>query len=142
MEKLGEVLEAYYESIGIIPENSRKLDQVYARSAMMVALRKHMTLHQVGRVFGKNHATIHHAVKNHEQNHKWSEMYRFFYQTAKEVLIDKPSIDIQKDNRLMAQFTRQRMRIMELEGENNILKTRLLELQEKITILDPDGIRV
>lgn len=142
MEELGEVLSAYYESIGIIPENSRKLDQVYARSAMMVALRKYMTLHQVGRVFGKNHATIHHAVKNHDNNHSWSEMYRFYYQTAKDILVDKPSLEIQKDNTLMAQFTRQRMRIMELEGENNNLKMKVLELEEKITILDPDGIRV
>ena len=48
-------------------------------------------------------------------------MYRFYYQTAKDILVDKPSLEIQKDNTLMAQFTRQRMRIMELEGENNLM---------------------
>lgn len=142
MEDLGEVLQAYYDTIGVIPDNTRKIDQVYARSAMMVALRKYMTLHQLGRVFGKNHATIHHAVKNHEINHDWSEMYRFFYDTAKKIIIDKPSLQVMKDNTLMAQFTRQKMRIYELEAENNNLKDKVLELERKITILDPDGNRI
>lgn len=142
MEDLGEVLQAYYDTIGVIPDNTRKLDQVYARSAMMVALRKYMTLHQLGRVFGKNHATIHHAVKNHEMNHDWSEMYRYFYDTAKKIIIDKPSLQVMKDNTLMAQFTRQKMRIYELESENNNLKDKVLELERKITILDPDGNRI
>lgn len=142
MEDLGEVLQAYYDTIGVIPDNTRKIDQVYARSAMMVALRKYMTLHQLGRVFGKNHATIHHAVKNHEINHDWSEMYRFFYDTAKKIIIEKPSLQVMKDNTLMAQFTRQKMRIYELEAENNNLKDKVLELERKITILDPDGNRI
>ena len=142
MDELGQVLKAYYNEIGVIPDGSRRLNQVFARSAMMVAMRKYMSLHQVGKVFGKNHATIHHAVKNHDTNHSWSEMYRFFYQTAKDILVDKPSLEIQKDNTLMAQFTRQRMRIMELEGENNNLKMKMLELEEKITILEADGIGV
>ena len=142
MEELGNVLEQYFEEIGIIPDGTRKLDQVYARSALMVAMREYMTLHQVGRVFGKNHATIHHAVKNHEQNHDWSSMYRFFYETAKKMLIEKPSIEIRNNNTLMAQFTRQKMRILELEGERNNLKDRILELERKITNLEEYGNRV
>jgi hypothetical protein len=142
MEELSDILEAYYYEINIIPENNRKLDQVYARSAMMVAMRKYMTLMQVGRVFGKNHATIHHAVKNHEQNHQWSAMYRFFYDVAEKILVEKPSLEIQKDNTLAARFSRQKMRIQELEGENNNLKQKCLELEQKITTLEEYGNRV
>ena len=142
MEELGNVLEQYFEEIGIIPDGTRKLDQVYARSAMMVAMREYMTLHQVGRVFGKNHATIHHAVKNHEQNHDWSSMYRFFYETAKKMLIEKPTLEIRNNNTLMAQFTRQKMRILELEGERNNLKDRILELERKIANFEEYGNRV
>lgn len=142
MEELGNVLKSYFEEIGIIPDGTRKLDQVYARSAMMVAMREYMTLHQVGRVFGKDHSTIHHAVKQHETNHDWSSMYRFFYETAKRMLIEKPSIEIRNNNTLMAQFTRQKMRIMELEGERNNLKDRVLELERKIANLEQYGNRV
>ena len=142
MEELGNVLEAYFEEIGIIPDGTRKVDQVYARSAMMVAMREYMTLHQVGRVFGKNHATIHHAVKQHDANHSWSGMYRFFYETAKKMLLDRPSMEIRNNNTLMAQFSRQKMKIMELEGERNNLKDKVLELERKITNLEEYGNRV
>ena len=73
MDELGLVLKAYYQEINVIPNGSRTLDQVFARSAMMVAMRKYMSLHQVGKVFGKNHATIHHAGRKHEENMDWSE---------------------------------------------------------------------
>ena len=58
MEDLSKVLKEYYQEIRIIPNNTRQTDQVFARSAMMVAMRKYMTLHQIGRIFGKNHATL------------------------------------------------------------------------------------
>ena len=50
MDELGQVLKAYYNEIGVIPDGSRRLNQVFARSAMMVAMRKYMSLHQVGKV--------------------------------------------------------------------------------------------
>ena len=135
MEDLSKVLKEYYETIGIIPKNTRELDQVYARSAMMVAMRKYMTLHQIGRIFGKNHATIHHAVKNHEQNHNWSEMYRYYHSIANDILLECPIKSIQSDNKLQAQFTRQKMRIVELEYEVEKLTHKCQELSENCSIL-------
>jgi hypothetical protein len=141
MDELGQVLKAYYNEIGVIPDGSRRLNQVFARSAMMVAMRKYMSLHQVGKVFGKNHATIHHAGRKHEENMDWSEGYRYYYEVAQRILVDKPSLKIQADNTLMAQFSRQRLRIMELEGQVNNLKNRILELEGKSVILEADGNR-
>ena len=117
MEDLSKILKEYYEEICLIPNNTRETEQVYARSAMMVSMRKYMTLMQIGRIFYKNHATIHHAVKNHEINHDLSELYRFYFSTATQMLLDCPIENIQSDNRLQAQFTRQKMRIVELEYE-------------------------
>lgn len=135
MEDLSQVLETYYEEIGVIPNNTRQTDQVFARSAMMVSMRKYMTLHQIGRIFGKNHATIHHAVKNHQVNYDWSEMYRFFYATANQLLLDSPIKSIQSDNRLQAQFTRQKMRIVELEHEVQKLTNEVDKLRGDCSIL-------
>ena len=135
MEDVSIVLKEYYETIGIIPRNTRELDQVDARSAMMVAMRKYMTLHQIGRIFGKNHATIHHAVKNHEQNHNWSEMYRYYHSIANDILLECPIKSIQSDNKLQAQFTRQKMRIVELEYGVEKLTHKCQELSENCSIL-------
>lgn len=135
MEKISELINNYFETIGVIPNGTRQTDQVYARSAMMVAMRDYMTLMHIGRIFGKNHATIHHAVKNHEINHNWSSLYRFFYATAKELLLQSPVEEIRRDNRLQAQFTRQQMRIVELEHQNNKMLTDREQLTEEIAIL-------
>jgi hypothetical protein len=72
----------------------------------------------------------------------WSEGYRYYYEVAQRILVDKPSLKIQADNTLMAQFSRQRLRIMELEGQVNNLKNRILELEGKSVILEADGNRI
>jgi len=135
MEDLSKILKEYYDEINLIPNNSRETEQVYARSAMMVSMRKYMTLMQIGRIFDKNHATIHHAVKNHEINHNWSELYRFYFSTATQMLLDCPIENIQSDNRLQAQFTRQKMRIVELEYEVQKLTLKCQELNDNCSIL-------
>lgn len=50
------------------PDRSRLREQVQARAAMMVALRKYKTCALVGRVFDMDHATVIHHEKNHEGN--------------------------------------------------------------------------
>jgi hypothetical protein len=72
----------------------------------------------------------------------WSASYRFYYETAERILIDKPSLKILADNTLMAQFSRQKMRIMELEGQVSNLKDRILELEGNGVILEADGNRI
>lgn len=135
MEELGTMLTQYYDYIGIIPNETRQEDQVFARSAMMVVLRERMTLHQLGRLFNKNHATIHHAVKNHEINHNWSPMYRAFYAAAKEVVKENPVSGWQLENRTQAELVHYKMKVIELKGEVEKLNKELLIIKDKNTIL-------
>jgi len=139
MEDLSPMLSEYYETIGVIPNNTRQEDQVFARSAMMVVMRDYMTLMQIGRIFDRNHASVLHAIRNHEDNYNWSKMYQFFYATAKEIWNSNPTKDIQSRNKLVATLTRNKMRIQELEAEVNILKDRTIELLENNRILQQEN---
>ena len=139
MEDLSPVLSEYYETIGVIPNNTRQEDQVFARSAMMVVMRDYMTLMQIGRIFDRNHASVLHAIRNHEDNYNWSKMYQFFYATAKEVWNSNPTKDIQSRNKLVATLTRHKMRIQELEAEVDKLKNNNKELFESCRILQKEN---
>lgn len=135
MEDLSKVIEQYYNVIGIIPNNTRQEDQVFARSAMMVVLRKQMTLHQIGRIFGKNHATIHHAVKNHEMNYNWSEMYRGFFEAANDTLNNNPITSYHIQNRAQADLTRYKLKVVELQAELDSINIELLKVRQENLIL-------
>lgn len=139
MEDLSPVLSEYYETIGVIPNNTRQEDQVFARSAMMVVMRDYMTLMQIGRIFDRNHASVLHAIRNHEDNYNWSKMYQFFYATAKEVWNSNPTKDIQSRNKLVATLTRHKMKIQELEAEVDKLKNNNKELFENCRILQKEN---
>lgn len=138
MEDLSNMLHDYYDTIGVIPKNNREIDQVMARSAMMVALRPYMTLKQIGRLFGKDHATVHHALRNHDVNLGWSEMYGFFFETAAQIVINNPTKSIQRDNKLTALLTRHKMHITELKAENEQLSQQVQELLESVRILEQE----
>jgi hypothetical protein len=139
MEDLSPVLSEYYETIGVIPNNTRQEDQVFARSAMMVVMRNQMTLMQIGRIFERNHATVLHAINNHEDNYNWSKMYQHFYEVAQDVWNSNPTKDIKARNKLVATLTRHKMRIQELEAEVNNLKNRTIELFENNRILQKEN---
>ena len=139
MEDLSPVLSEYYELIGVIPNNTRQEDQVFARSAMMVVMRNQMTLMQIGRIFERNHATVLHAINNHEDNYNWSKMYQHFYEVAQDVWNSNPTKDIKASNKLVATLTRHKMRIQELEAEVNNLKNRTIELLENNRILQQEN---
>ena len=139
MEDLSPVLSEYYETIGVIPNNTRQEDQVFARSAMMVVMRNQMTLMQIGRIFDRNHATVLHAINNHEDNYNWSKMYQHFYEVAQDVWNSNPTKDIKARNKLVATLTRHKMRIQELEAEVNNLKNRTIDLLENNRILQQEN---
>ena len=139
MEDLSPVLSEYYETIGVIPNNTRQEDQVFARSAMMVVMRDYMTLMQIGRIFDRNHASVLHAINNHEDNYNWSKMYQHFYEVAQDVWNNNPTKDIKARNKLVATLTRHKMRIHELEAEVNNLKNRTIELLENNRILQEEN---
>lgn len=139
MEDLSPVLSEYYETIGVIPNNTRQEDQVFARSAMMVVMRNQMTLMQIGRIFDRNHASVLHAIRNHEDNYNWSKMYQHFYEVAQDVWNSNPTKDIKARNKLVATLTRHKMRIQELEAEVNNLKNRTIDLLENNRILQQEN---
>ena len=139
MEDLSPVLSEYYELIGVIPNNTRQEDQVFARSAMMVVMRNHMTLMQIGRIFDRNHASVLHAIRNHEDNYNWSKMYQHFYEVAQDVWNSNPTKDIKARNKLVATLTRHKMRIQELEAEVNNLKNKTIDLLENNRILQKEN---
>ncbi len=139
MEDLSPVLSEYYELIGVIPNNTRQEDQVFARSAMMVVMRNHMTLMQIGRIFDRNHASVLHAIRNHEDNYNWSKMYQHFYEVAQDVWNSNPTKDIKARNKLVATLTRHKMRIQELEAEVNNLKNKTIDLLENNRILQQEN---
>lgn len=139
MEDLSPILTEYYELIGVIPNNTRQEDQVFARSAMMVVMRNHMTLMQIGRIFDRNHASVLHAIRNHEDNYNWSKMYQHFYEVAQDVWNSNPTKDIKARNKLIATLTRHKMRIQELEAEVNNLKNRTIDLLENNRILQEEN---
>lgn len=139
MEDLSPMLIEYYETIGVIPNNTRQEDQVFARSAMMVVMREHMTLMQIGRIFDRNHASVLHAIRNHDMNYNWSKMYQHFYATAKDIFDRNPTKDIQSRNKLAATLTRHKMRIEELEAEVNNLNISNEQLVENIRILQEEN---
>lgn len=101
-----------------------------------------MTLQQVGKIFNKNHATIHHSVKNHDENLEKSKKYKSYYEKAQNILMKHPDLAIIRDKTLMSQFTRQKKLIMELSDDNKVLKNRVLELEQQVSNLDPDGNRI
>ena len=139
MEDLSPVLSEYYECIGVIPNNTRQEDQVFARSAMMVVMRNHMTLMQIGRIFDRNHASVLHAINNHEDNYNWSKMYQHFYEVAQDVWNSNPTKDIKARNKLVATLTRHKMRIQELEAEVNNLKNKTIDLLENNRTLQKEN---
>ena len=139
MEDLSPILTEYYETIGVIPNNTRQEDQVFARSAMMVVMRDYMTLMQIGRIFDRNHASVLHAIRNHKDNFNWSKMYQFFYETAKDVWTRNPTKDIQSRNKLAATLTRYKMHIHELEAKVNKLKTSNEQLVQNLRTLQQEN---
>ncbi len=78
-----EVIDDYYNSIGLEPDYStRKSEQSQSRAAMMCALQGTLTASDTGRLFGKDHATVLHHKRCHEANMACWSGYREKYEIA------------------------------------------------------------
>ncbi len=77
--------ERYVELFDIRTNRERK--NVVARFAFMVSARRAFTTSAIGKVMDKNHATVIHATKAHEMNHKFDEDYRKMFEVT-EAMID------------------------------------------------------
>jgi len=85
------------------------------------------------------HASVLHAIRNHEDNYNWSKMYQHFYEVAQDVWNSNPTKDIKARNKLVATLTRHKMRIQELEAEVNNLKNKTIDLLENNRILQKEN---
>ena len=98
-----------------------------ARFAFMVAARELFSTIEIARVTRKNHATVIHATKGHEQNLRYDRAYPRYYQECLDII-----------NRLgygneTIEVSLARENAMLIERVNN-LRQQLLETREKLYI--------
>ena len=100
----------------------RKRENVLLRHAFMVASREMYTCQAIGEVMGKDHATVVHAVKNHEMNYRFIEQYRQGYNFATKQIqkLAEMMDEVYPDTKTM------------YITENIRLRQRVQELQEKL----------
>ena len=81
-DEIESLIKEYYRVLKITPNKSRKAEQVKARAAMMVALRKYSTTMTIGDVFGVDHSTVVHHSKKHRDNVRFWTGYKSCFITA------------------------------------------------------------
>tara|TARA_R100000231_G_C5289339_1_gene154137 strand:+ start:257 stop:691 length:435 start_codon:yes stop_codon:yes gene_type:complete len=107
--------------------SNREHNNVMARFAFMVAARELFSTIEIARVTRKNHATVIHATKGHEQNLRYDRAYPRYYQECLDIM-----------NRLgygneTIEVSLARENAMLIERVNN-LRQQLLETREKLYI--------
>lgn len=114
-------VETYYAAIGVIPDDSRRADQVKARNAIGVAL-SHWADNQqeVAEVLGRDRSTVAHMTINHADNLQFWKGYEDLYEKAKLIVDNRLSATSKADR--LANLTNQ---IYILEQECAILRNEL-----------------
>jgi len=86
-EQVKQVIRDYYVSIGIEPDYTTRIsEQAQSRAAIMCALRDTLTATDIGRLFGKDHATVLHHRKSHEGNLESWHGYVHKYEIARSMV--------------------------------------------------------
>lgn len=107
--------------------NNREHNNVMARYAFMVAARELFQTLEIARVTGKDHSTVVHATRSHDQNLRYDRVYPRFYQDCLDIMKrlngEKESVKVSlaKENAML------------IERVNN-LRQELLETREKLYI--------
>lgn len=87
VERVEQVIADYYVSIGIEPDyTTRAREQVQSRAAIMCALEDSLTATDIGKLFGKDHATVLHHRKLHEGNLESWDGYTHKYEIARSMV--------------------------------------------------------
>jgi len=82
-ESAKRLVDDYYRVIGVTPEKGRRRPQVAARAAMMVAMRKYLSLSVIGSLFDAHHTTVIHHSNKHDANMRWLDDYKSYYDAAR-----------------------------------------------------------
>lgn len=114
-------IDSYYAAIGMIPDGSRKSDQVKARNAIGVALSQWADNQQeVAEILERDRSTVAHMTINHEDNLSFWKGYKELYEKAKMIVDNRLSATSRADK--LANLTNQ---IYLLEQECSIIRNEL-----------------
>lgn len=92
--KITELIERYE-----LNTSSRKREKVYIRSVLYHFLRSNkMTLDRIGKMFGKNHATILHGLECYNRNKNYSDFKDLIYLVENELEVS--CINIEDEEKL------------------------------------------
>lgn len=114
---------------------SRKRDLVEKRMVLMYTLRRSlgMTLHKIAEAFGKNHATVIHAVKTIEDFLKVYPYIRKYYDIAEECLIEhKENLAEYFKSPILSDIERNRQLVDILLDNNDKLKLKIKQLKKEL----------
>ena len=99
-------VETYYSTIGMVPDDSRRADQVKARNAIGVALSQWADNQQeVAEVLKRDRSTVAHMTINHEDNLSFWKGYKDLYEKAKLIVDNRLSATSKADR--LANLTNQ-----------------------------------
>ena len=126
-EQIEQVISDYYESIGIEPNYTTwKSEQAQSRAAMMCALRDTLTATAIGKLFGKDHATVLHHRKAHEGNIESWNGYIHKYEIARSMV----NVNL-RSRTVLSQINR-------IEGEIKRLNESAEKLKKSIKLINKD----
>ena len=124
--------------------NSRQRRNVRFRHAGMTAMRNHgnLSLNDLGKIFDKDHATVLHAMKQHEMNYRYDREYKAIYMDIEKMVKDTLDEYELRDHTLPELSSIEmnyhsvvkvyRNHITELESKNSKLKNNLEEATNKL----------
>ena len=112
-----------------IMSTNRQRFIVEARNMIYAFLSEnHWGCTKIGRAFGKNHASVIHGCRNHENDYKTLHYYRKTYDNL--VLIMAENTDMDEVVKLRAK-QREKDELENLQNENARLKEKIYDLKEK-----------
>jgi len=123
IEELFAAKEIFFERIGIKEDQSRKRKLVYARAAFVNAFRREAGPSVMGRIIGRDHASVIHYRKIHEENMHYKD-YKELYDKAVTYALEVSNEDItfKMDSSDLLRL------IKELREEIGLLKKEAVEL--------------
>lgn len=130
MKRLKIARDNYLQELGLEfkSQNSRERNNVFVRNAFICASRGLSTAKTLGEIWGRNHSTICHATKHHQNNVNFSEEYVHYFEIAKKHLKNIPKLTNRKaalrDPVILTDENRRlEARVNFLEQENEHLKS-------------------
>jgi hypothetical protein len=116
---------------------TRERRNVRFRHAFLVSARMNanLSLHAVARILNKDHATVIHAVKQHESNYVYDDVYRTVYNAISDSIISAlAEYYVSKSEKSSQQLTNLSVDT-QLKTENSNLTRRIKELKNEINVI-------